>query len=249
MKLLDTVIVFDQGNLLKSKGWESTYAALSSAVSAMEHPLGAGSFQIRAKEKKVSSKGKETTQWLRNGVKPIKDQFQNRMRGLPQWKTEHPLSLDKEIKQVTESVWMTYPKLVALPEKLHSSVGDLDFWGIVEGQRVAIEWETGNISSSHRSVNKLCLALLSEVLDICVLIVPSRNLYEHLTDRVGNWKELSPYLPFWRKIGESGVKKGLLAFAIVEHAELITGNKTFPFISVGIDGRSAQGKRSRKIRG
>lgn len=62
------------------------------------------------------------------------------------------------------------------------------------GAKVAIEWETGNISSSHRSMNKLGIALMGGVIQIGVLIVPSRDLYDHLTDRIGNIGELSGYL-------------------------------------------------------
>lgn len=248
MKLLNTVIVFDQGGISSSEGWKTAHKAYASAIRDMDHPLGTKIFRIRPKERKLNAKGRPTSQWHRNGVNPIKAQFQDRMRRLPQWKAEHPLSLDQHIEQTTGISWMTYPDLVPLPDKLHSSVGDLDFWGIADGQRIAIEWETGNISSSHRSVNKLCLALLAGLLDVCVLIVPSRNFYQHLTDRIGNWQELGPYLAFWRNIGELGVKRGLLAISIVEHDELVTNDSEFPFIPMGSDGRSAEGKRKRKLR-
>ncbi len=65
------------------------------------------------------------------------------------------------------------------------------------GMQIAIEWETGNISSSHRSMNKLALALGAGIIQVGVLIVPSRSLYEHLTDRIGNIGELSGYLSMW----------------------------------------------------
>lgn len=249
MKLLHTVIVFDQGGVSNSAGWKSAHATYLSVIKEMDHPIGTKLFRIRPKERKLNSKGRPTSQWRRNGVNPIKAQFQERMRHSPQWKAEHPLSLDQHFADATGISWMTYPDLVPLADKLHSSVGDLDFWGIADNQRVAIEWETGNISSSHRSLNKLCLALLAGLLDVCVLIVPSRSFYRHLTDRIGNWQELGPYLAYWRKIGELGVKRGLLAISIVEHDELVTDDADFPFISVGLDGRSAEGKRKRKVIG
>ena len=55
---------------------------------------------------------------------------------------------------------------------------------------VALEWETGNISSSHRALNKMALVLLHGTLAAAVLVVPSRALYRFLTDRIGNWDEL-----------------------------------------------------------
>jgi hypothetical protein len=48
-----------------------------------------------------------------------------------------------------------------------------------------VEWETGNISSSHRSLNKMALFLLERKIAAGTLIVPSRELYKYLTDRVG----------------------------------------------------------------
>jgi Restriction endonuclease BamHI len=99
-------------------------------------------------------------------------------------------------------------------------------------------------ASSHRSMNKLCLALMTLQIEIGVLIVPSRALYPHLTDRIGNWMELSPYLHFWKRAGEF-IKKGLLAVTVVEHDEL-TDDPSIPYIGQGKDGRSAEGKTKSK---
>lgn len=49
----------------------------------------------------------------------------------------------------------------------------------------AVEWETGNISSSHRAINKMAIGLLDGVIEGGILILPSRNMYQYLTDRVG----------------------------------------------------------------
>jgi hypothetical protein len=87
-------------------------------------------------------------------------------------------------------------------------------------------------------MNKLCLVMMAGLIDIGVVILPSRRLYPHLTDRIGNWQELSPYLALWHRTGQS-VKRGLLAVTVVEHDEL-TDNPSVPFISQGIDGRSAE---------
>lgn len=44
----------------------------------------------------------------------------------------------------------------------HQKVGDFDFFTELDGKtRCVIEWETGNISSSHRSMNKLCLVMMA----------------------------------------------------------------------------------------
>ncbi len=41
----------------------------------------------------------------------------------------------------------------------------------------AVEWETGNISSSHRAINRLGLGMLEERISGGVLIVPTKALY------------------------------------------------------------------------
>lgn len=106
--------------------------------------------------------------------------------------------------------------------------------------QVAIEWETGNISSSHRSVNKLAIALASGVIQAGVLIVPSRSCYEHMTDRIGNIGELAGYLELW-EAAKTRVERGLLAISVVE-ADALTDDRKFKFLPVGNDGRAAQGR-------
>lgn len=64
----------------------------------------------------------------------------------------------------------------------------------------AVEWETGNISSSHRALNKIVVGILANILVGGALILPTRSLYHYLTDRVGNFEELSPYFVVWRSV-------------------------------------------------
>lgn len=97
---------------------------------------------------------------------------------------------------------------------------------------IALEWETGNISSSHRSLNKLCLGLIKKKLIAGILVVPSRNLYQFLTDRVGNWDELEPYIDFWKNIKCSN---GILEIIVIEHD---TTSLSSPKIPKGTDGRA-----------
>ena len=66
------------------------------------------------------------------------------------------------------------------------------------GAIFGIEWETGNISSSHRAINRLLLGHRQKILVGGVLIVPTRNLYRYLTDRVGNFAELESYFDLWK---------------------------------------------------
>lgn len=74
-----------------------------------------------------------------------------------------------------------------------------------DGSFFAVEWETGNISSSHRALNKMCLGLLNGMLSGGgALILPSRDFYQYLTDRIGNYLELKPYFPVWQQLSING---------------------------------------------
>ena len=68
----------------------------------------------------------------------------------------------------------------------------------------------------------------------------SRDLYKHLTDRIGNVGELSGYLRMWQSLGRS-VERGLLAVTVVEHDRL-TNDERIPYLPMGNDGRAAEGR-------
>jgi hypothetical protein len=95
-----------------------------------------------------------------------------------------------------------------------------------------VEWETGNISSSHRALNKMSLGILEKVLIGGALIVPTRAMYKYLTDRVGNLQELEPYFLFWRAFN---VDEGFLLVIGVEHDAV---SLNVPRIPKGTDGRA-----------
>ena len=78
--------------------------------------------------------------------------------------------------------------------------GDLDALRKTSEGIVAFEWETGNISSSHRAINKLLLAMRETNILASFLVVPSDKLKIYLTDRIGNIGELRPYFKLWKNI-------------------------------------------------
>ena len=67
-----------------------------------------------------------------------------------------------------------------------------------------------------------------------VLVVPTRIMYEYLTDRVGNFAELEPYFPLWRSLK---VDEGLLAIIAIEHDRV---SRDVPRIPKGTEGRALQ---------
>jgi hypothetical protein len=112
--------------------------------------------------------------------------------------------------------------------------GHLDAVLLTNDGPIAMEWETGNISSSHRALNKMALGLLKGILAAGVLVVPSRKLYPYLTDRIGNYAELAPYLDLWKSIP---CKSGVLEIVVIEHDATST---TVPRIPKGTSGRALQ---------
>ena len=142
-----------------------------------------------------------------NGVKPIKNEC---------------------IRQLLAQGWSTETQFV----DEGSTLGGLDATILTRNGLIAMEWEAGNISSSHRALNKMALCLLRRQLSAATLVVPSRRLYRFLTDRIGNYSELEPYLVLWRSIP---CTNGVLEIVVIEHDAEST---SVPRIPKGTDGRS-----------
>jgi hypothetical protein len=124
-----------------------------------------------------------------NGVGPIKNEFVGELR-LRGWKIEG---------------------------KAKNSVGQAlgDFDAVLPGpmKPIVAEWETGNISSSHRSMNKLTMLVADGLISAGTLVIPSRKLYIFLTDRIGNIRELEPYFRLWRSVP---CTEGVLEVVVIE---------------------------------
>lgn len=121
--------------------------------------------------------------------------------------------------------WLTEKQSVPL-------VGPVDAVLETEIGKFAVEWETGNISSSHRSLNRLTLGLMGNSIVGGILVLPTRSLYEYLTDRVGNSRELLPYFPIYQHIV---LPPCVLIVIEVEHDAT---SASVPSITKGTDGRA-----------
>lgn len=100
------------------------------------------------------------------------------------------------IKSLKSCGWIAecYPKMpncVLTP-------GDFDALVTTPAGHVVLEWETGNISSSHRAINKIMAALGTAIIG-AYLVLPSKSFAYYLTDRIGNVEELRPYFDYFRK--------------------------------------------------
>lgn len=125
-----------------------------------------------------------------NGVVPIKKRF---------------------IESLSNKGWKIEGKAKNL---LGEVLGDFDAVKDGPSGPIIVEWETGNISSSHRSMNKITLLVSDKVVAAGVLVVPSRELYPYLTDRIGNFKELNPYLKLWKSVP---CESGIIEMVVIEH--------------------------------
>ena len=143
-----------------------------------------------------------------NGVKPIKNACMTALKENFGWQ------LETQIRYATRSP------------------GRVDATKTLDNHLFALEWETGNISSSHRAVNKMVLGLLRGVLLGTALVLPSRKLYPYLTDRIGNYEELEPYFDVWRAVE---IQEGFLAVFVIEHDAV---DSSVPRIMKGTDGRA-----------
>jgi hypothetical protein len=143
-----------------------------------------------------------------NGVKPIRDKFVQSLR-TDGW------TIEGRAKNALDERLGDFDAVLAGPEK-----------------PIVVEWETGNISSSHRSMNKLTLLLKAGIISAGVVVVPSRKLYVYLTDRIGNIQEIKPYFALWRSVP---LREGILEIVVIEQDAI---SKDVPRIPKGTDGRA-----------
>lgn len=108
-----------------------------------------------------------------NGVSPIKINFMMSLR-LDGWKPEQKIGLLRGKRP-----------------------GKVDVLKRLDGGLIVAEWETGNISSSHRALNKIAVGIIQKTVLAGFLIVPHKELSQYLTDRIGNFEELVPYFPLY----------------------------------------------------
>lgn len=238
MKWLRTLILFDKGDVISSTDWKDLHESYVRSIQSIDFPKGSGALTLRKKERDEEGSTK------RNGVGYLRTRFLDHLKTVESWEAEGTVDLSRDREQPAIRL---YPSMEEYREPITSDFGGFDFVKAKgNGAQIAVEWETGNISSSHRSMNKLALALVSGIIDIGVLIVPSRDLYTHMTDRIGNIGELSGYLSMWESL-KFAVDRGLLAITVVEYDHL-TDDPAFPYLPVGNDGRAKEGraKRSKK---
>lgn len=204
--------IIDEGGYSGRAEFERATSDLKTAIQEVVWPMGTKDFAIYPESGKKSGEG--------NGVVPIKAGFAKAIqtRG---WELEKaaPRSDPGEDKIIKGSrpgafdAHLTFNNDSILP--------------------FVAEWETGNISSSHRAINRILLGIRMGYVSGGVLILPSRELAKFLTDRIGNEPELLPYRPLW-----SGAKLAPVSYfgiVVIEHDRT---SLEVPRIPKGTDGRA-----------
>lgn len=212
--LVDSDLGTDSGRYTDSAAFQLVMEQILVAIRGTVWPPGSDRFTIHAESGRLRGMG--------NGVKPIKDGF---------------------ISTLRRSGWTLEaraPRLASSPANLSakgSRPGAFDCHFVFhrhERDPFVVEWETGNVSSSHRAVNRIGLGILSGYISGGVLILPSLRLARYLTDRIGNEPELRPYHPLWRRWDFANPSYfGIVA--VEQDAESLDVQR----IPKGTDGRSA----------
>ncbi len=205
MKLLRVAPLIEVGAFPGSPSWARVQDDVRAAIVAVRWPPNGPDFTIFPESGKKRGEG--------NGVKPIKDGFVAKLFDLG-WRMQKTADRDDR-------------------SGLRPGAFDARLDLTEEGFKpFVIEWETGNISSSHRAVNKMALGIVQGWLSGGLLVLSSRRLAVYLTDRVGNFQELEPYFPLWRSLHADNAFLGVIE---VEHDA--TSMKV-PRITKGTDGRA-----------
>jgi hypothetical protein len=204
MKLVQTKILAGESDPVSLAAFELIRAEIEEAITKVVNPPGSTEFVINP-----TPKG--------NGVVPIKRAF---------------------IASLESRGWLIergFDGAVTKKIRGESRIGAIDALRPASGLagKFAVEWETGNISSSHRAVNKMCLGLLNGTIFGGALVLPSRELYQCLTDRIGSYQELESYFSLWSRIPFP--QSSILAIFEVTHDRT---DETVPVIPKGKDGNA-----------
>lgn len=113
-----------------------------------------------------------------NGVRPVKHHIIDSLSNNFGWSTEH--------------------KLYFLSQDMHKG-GPIDAYKVFGNGdiKAGLEFETGYVGSVHRSINKMMIGIDTGNLNLCFLVLPTKNMSQWLTDRCANYEEIKPYLMLW----------------------------------------------------
>lgn len=218
MKITHVETVVSRGDFATSRAWQYIRDNLHESIKRVDWPHGSGTFSIYPEKGKKKGMG--------NGVPLIKvalikellenewvaeDKFKEMAAKLNAYLAGEPMPPKVKKKQMKKKKGDVQVEVVEEEEK---GPGGLDATLYTEHGPVVMEWETGNVSSSHRAMNKMALGLMRGQIATATLVVPNKKFAYFLTDRVGNWEEIRPYLDIWRLLP---ISTGVLEVVVIEH--------------------------------
>lgn len=207
MKLLEQITLVDHGGFSSTPEYQQVMCDVKGAVAAVVNPPGSDRFTINPTRRD----GK----WHGNGVVPIKKGFTSYLSECG-WELEvRSASKNGEARPGAFDCHYTFQDSSVHP--------------------FAVEWETGNISSSHRAINRLAVGVQNSNTSGGLLVVPSGAMKSWITDRIGNAPELRPYIPLWEEFDRLSDEPYYLGIVVIEHDDT---DPLVPFIAKGTDGRS-----------
>lgn len=212
MKIVAWDSIADQGGYSETPAYARARSDLEAAVAEVVWPPGASDFAIYPESGKKSGEG--------NGVVPMKAGFAAAINARG-WE------LEKRAPKATNA-----EDAIIKGSRPGAFDAHLTFQGNEPLPFVA-EWETGNISSSHRAINRILLGIRLGYVSAGVLILPSRRLAPYLTDRIGNEPELLPYRPLWSEASLAPLS--YFGMVVIEHDRT---SLDVPRIPKGTDGRA-----------
>lgn len=211
MKIVEALDVVQAGRFARTRTWQRAMTDVEAAIAKADWPFGSGSFSLNP-EPVIDRRGRADRH--PNGVMPIKVPMIRHLESCG-WQTE------------------TLPQLpVGFEGRDVLTTGDLDALLLDRDRYVGFEWETGNVSSTHRAINKLLDGITRGTLSAGILVLAMRSTQRYLTDRVGNFEEVAPYFEFWNRYP---VPDGVLRVYGVSHDQL---DPSVAHIPKGRDGRA-----------
>lgn len=205
MHIVEERVLWDKGDYQSLREFKKVKTDFDNAVNRVVWPPNSNDFTINPKKHG-------------NGVKPIKDGF---------------------ITYLAREGWNLEDRNMSRRSRVgsgsHPGAFDCSFEFETSLASFAIEWETGNISSSHRSIDRLALGIRNKYLSGGFLVVPTKRLATFLTDRIGNEAELEPYTSLWHSMGCGMPTPSFLSIVSIEHEY---ESETVDYIPKGTDGRA-----------
>lgn len=211
MKISHTYTLLDEGEFSNTTNWNAAREDVLESVRDVYWPPGNDEFVVYPEENG-------------NGVNPITEQFEANLDERPDWESTGRKWLRSLLEErgILDEALQKMGNYYDDPRDFISSpwfdaMKEIEIDG--EPGLVVAEWETGNISSSHRSLNRITLGLVCGIIHGGLIVLPNRDLYYYLTDRIGNYRELEPYFVIWESLAHE-VENGIIEVVVVEHDEV-----------------------------